>query len=232
MPRTPTHKFLSPFDNERLKQPLSVEAFPPWLLRGFIHGLLTHLCLSARDSEDLTVKWLTRAENRLMRLAQNFIRSQPPNIDLASQHAQLVNGVSAEIQRILREGREHSYFVLNTDSDLILSALTRDPRASREQVYNKLSLALPYSELGRSKQRLEWLQTMIPALLGSLEECSLCLAPECVNRKAVATPSVDTIAEWSESPHTGKLRDKILGHFHGLTAGTVRRLLSKKPTSS
>jgi aminoglycoside phosphotransferase len=145
------------------------------------------------------------------------------------QTSRLIETICDEVQRMLREKNQHTYFTLNADTALILSALTRDQSASQHTVYDKVAFMRPYDEMDREEQRVAWLHEEIPAILKVLQARTVCLHPVCASRGECISPSPDTMLKWAHSPHAAALRNSILGHFHGLTSERVKRLLSDRP---
>lgn len=212
--------------------PSMVNGFPPWIIRGFVRGLLVHICMSSRSNKKLTTQWLSRAEHRLFTLAENFVRTQPGQLP-EQQLPDLSEYVSTEVHRILCEIKEHSYVVLNADSDLILPALSRHRLAAKEVLYDRPlfhPFYRPYDEIDRTEQRLAWLSRVMPEMLKALHDHSVCLVPDCVSRRNPPDmPTLDSLRRWAATPHAGALRDNILAHYHNISPARARRLLSNRP---
>jgi hypothetical protein len=157
-----------------------------------------------------------------------FTRSLPNEIS----SDQVMQAIDEAIQSIFQEVKyrpEHSYLTLNGDSDVILPALTRDCHLT-DMNYEKLTFSCPYDETDREERRVEWLSAELPGILNALHERSCCLAPSCAARNtSLPSPELSAIQEWAKNGNAGELRNKILGHFHGISPDRVKRLLSEPP---
>jgi|CXWL01.1.fsa_nt_gi hypothetical protein len=207
-----------------LEPAVSATSFAPFVVRGIVRGLLFHLCARQRG-EDLNGPWRARAERRIMARAEAITLAPRKENPTEGDMAAVLQGISNGVEQILSESRRHTYFTLSQDSDLILSALTKDVTGT----YDQLTSERPYDEQDRKEQRIEWLQREVPSILKALDEYSGCLYPACVQRTACPAPSDATLCQWGRFPHAAELRNRILGHFHGLTPSRVKRLLNCSP---
>lgn len=233
MPRAVSPRFLSPFATRNAElMPIS-QALPLWAVRGISRGLLVEAgLLSSAGKGRLTTKWIDRAEKRLIRDVRTFVGLCANRLTEFNEE-RLTDAVSANVQHLFKEIGEHSYVVLNADSDLIIPALTREGNAEKRGVYAQLCFSLPYDETDRQPRRKEWLAKELPGILDALSRYSFCLSPSCVTRPRLEVPTDGQLnKEWSCVTNAGQMRNMILGHFHGISAPTVKRLLSKPPQVS
>lgn len=227
MAKKPKSRFSSPFVIARRPIP-PITSFSPPVLRGVVHGLLSHICLQKKGSI-LSNRWLQKAENKVMSTATATMGITASKELSDDQTSRLIESISNEVQRLLCETKLHTYRTLNADSDRILPALTRDEQASQQAVYDKLTLLRPYDEMDRKEHRVKWLKEEIPAILKVLQISSYCLHPVCAGRLECTPPPPDILEKWAETPDAGVLRNNILGHFHGISPQRVKRLLSDRP---
>ena len=225
MSRKVDSQFVSPFSSDNGDQ-IPIQSFPPFILRGIVRGLLYQICLQHRGKE-LTIRWLDRAESRIMSIARGQMSHIADKQLTEDQTSWLRLNIEKEVQRIILEMGKHSYFTMKADSKFILAALTRGGGATQERVYDKLPFGLPYDQVARDYQRLEWLNAELPDILKCLDTYTFCLALKC--KRECGLPSQQTLSQWAARPDAGTLRNNILGHFHGFSPNTVRRLLSDSP---
>jgi hypothetical protein len=194
-------KFISPLD-PKLKNPRQLlDQVPIAVVKGLIHGLLSHLWSSDRRQ----TKEIGVPQDRMERVLMELVRLASTT-DAVSEDA-LLKTMKLMIPAAFEAYFGHTYLVMCADSDLILEGLE------------------PYGRMNEHAKRLSWLQKEIPGFLATIKKFTQCT--ECRGKTSI--PSEDILGEWAATAGIGELRNCILGHYHGLNPLTVKRHLSSRP---
>jgi hypothetical protein len=195
----PKIKILSPLDPRAKLAPTPLDNIPLSVVKGLIHGLLTHLW---NDKRYRTKEVEDVLEKRLVECVRQVVLNSP-----AATDEQLLKGFEDTIPQIFKMVLKHNYFVFVAQSDLIL------PRLS---CYKKI---ITYAK------RLKWLRQEVPDLLTVLKQGLLCT--EC--RGNTRVPDESKLAGWACSASVGGLRNNVLAYFHdGMEPSTVKKILSTR----
>jgi len=197
-------KLISPLD-PKLKEPSQpLDQVPSAVVKGLIHGLLSHLwALDRRQTAEMGGSQ-ERMEKVLMELVRRASTTDSESEDVLLKEMKLM------IPVLFNEYMGHTYLVMNADSDLISENLE------------------PYGRIAEHAKRVAWLQNEMPRFLASIKQGTHCT--ECHGETSV--PHQDTLEGWADTARIGELRNCILGYYHGLAPLTVKRLLSSPPKLS
>jgi hypothetical protein len=193
----PKIKFLSPLDPRVKIAPPPLDHIPSSVVKGVIHGLLTHLW---RDKRRGSPEVVTLIKKRVFESVRQAVLLSP-----AMTEGQLSQAFEAQIPDMFKMSMKHNPVLFVFQSDFILDGLTC------------------YKTIPTHAKRLEWLKREVPDLLNKLKEGPLCT--EC--REKTLLPNNDTLSEWASSASIGGLWDSLLAYFHdGMKPSTVKKLLS------
>lgn len=195
----PKIKYLSPLDPRAKVPPPPVDNIPSSVVKGLIHGLLTHLW---KDKRYRTEKVEALMEKRLFECVRQAVLKSP-----TATEEQLSKGFENIIPQIFKMVVKHNFFGFAAHSDLILPHLSC------------------YKEIKNYTKRLKWLRQEVPDLLKVLKKGPLCT--EC--RGTTRVPGENKFTEWVTSANVGVLRNNILAYFHdGMEPSTVKKILSTR----
>lgn len=224
MPRRPKVKILSPRDPRLQQHEAPPEFVPMPIVRGLLRGLLNH-CWSPkrRPTKEERISQV-RLEEMILNNVCLAIKRGGANLEnvpqLYAARPQKLNDSSDSLEWFVDyfASQIPFNFQLLTGHHPFIFIGERDLLIEHTAQY--------YPPPGNTKAlRLQWIKEQLPSALQLLKKFSQCTG--CSGQTTI--PDDHTLTEMAHLRSPGELVPAILGYFHGISADSVKRLLSAWP---